>query len=350
MIAAKSGEEQENVREMAGIEYAYVAEEFNRLLAGKHLQKFQKIRDDVYRLRFEKFDVVCELGLRMHITKYLEESEEADAFVQKARKEVVGRRLSEVRQLNRDRILQFFFEGGLSLVFELFKKGNIVILKENGILGVLREGRWGRRELKRGAVYLTPPPPPQKLEEVLDEKPIITSLIRLSFGKEYARELLLRAGINENTAANSLAADVVERLKKEMNFAPEPQLFVLGGKAVGFGLISFAGHGKAKVEKTETLSEAADRFYFENRREEALPGLKKLEVRLEKQQQYLCQLKKEEECFREMANWFYANYAYAEELINEARKLGMQNLEKLKEKESKIKEVNKEKKIIELEI
>ena len=58
------------MREMYGIEYWYLAEELNRILSNKRFQKIQKIADGVYRLRFEKNDVICELGKGIYITKY----------------------------------------------------------------------------------------------------------------------------------------------------------------------------------------------------------------------------------------------------------------------------------------
>lgn len=336
-------------REMVGIEYSYIAKELDRLLVGKRLQKFQKIRESIYRMRFEKYDVLCELGRRMHITQYLEESEEADSFVQKAKKELVGKRLLAVRQLNRDRIVQFLFDDR-SIVFELFKKGNILVLSGNRIVAVLYEEKWSGRELKPGVDYVVPPAPPKTLEDVLDDKPVIISLIRLSFGKQYGKELLARAGISENALGHSLGKDLVDRLKNEMDFVPEPQLFVSDGQVVDFGLTAFVAYKNTTVEKVRTLNEAADRFYWENRQEGESAEFKKLKTRLEKQKEYLSQLNKEEKYFRAVAEWFYSNYAYVDSLIDEARKLGVRNLERLKEKYREIKEINKEKKTIDIEV
>ncbi len=349
MDASTSGGELALSREMVGIEYCHLAKELDRLLAGKRLQKFQKIRESVYRMRFEKYDVLCELGRRMHITQYLEESEEADSFVQKAKKELVGKRLLAVRQLNRDRIIQFLFDDR-SLVFEMFKKGNILVLSGNRIVAVLHEEKWSGRELKPGVDYAAPPEPPKTVDDALDEKPVITSLIRLSFGKQYGKELLARAGIGENEPGRSLGRDLVDRLKKEMGFVPEPQLFISGGRAVDFGLTPLTAYKNTTAEKVGTLSEAADRFYWENRQEGESAELKKLKTRLEKQKEYLSQLNREEKEFRAAAGWFYSNYAYADGLINEARKLGVRNLEKLKEKYGEIREINKEKKTIDIEV
>jgi len=335
-------------REMVGIEYAYIAEELSKMIAGKHLQKFQKIAESAYRLRFERFDVVCEVGRRIHITKYIEETEEADNFVQKLRKDVVGKRLIDVKQVNNDRILMFLFDD-FSIVFEMFKNGNIILLKNNIIQAALREEKWSTREIKRGSTYVPPPPPPKTLEETLCEKPIITSLIKLSFGKNYASEIIRRAGIDEKTPGASLDEEAIKKIKREMEFEREPLVFIIDGKAVDFGLTRFSCYGEGQAEKTETLSEAADRYYWENKKTEEPEETKRLLDRLKKQEEHLNELKKLEEEYKTAAEWIYSHYNYVDALIQDAKKIGVRDLEKLKERYEEIKEIKKDKKIIEIE-
>lgn len=335
-------------REMVGIEYAYIAEELNRIIGRKHLQKFQKVAESTYRLRFEKFDVICELGRRINITRYIEETEEADNFVQKVRKEIIGKRLTEVKQINNDRIIQFLFDD-FSIVFEMFKNGNAILLKNNIIEAALREEKWATRMIKRGIVYVPPPPPPKTLEETLSEKPIIISLIKLSFGKNYASEIIKRAGVDERKPGNELDEETIKRIKIEMEFHREPFVFLIDGKTIDFGLTKFRFYEKMQAEKTETLSEAADRYYWENKKTEESRETKKLLDRLKKQEEHLKELEKLEEEYKTAAEWIYSNYTYVETLIKEAKTIGINNLEKLKDRYKEIKEIRKDKKIIEIE-
>ncbi|MFH1222181.1 MAG: NFACT family protein [Candidatus Micrarchaeota archaeon] len=336
------------MREMSGLEYGYMADELNRLLVGKHFQKFQKVAEGIYRLRFEKFDVVCELGRRMHITSYLEEAEQSDNFVQKVRKELDSKRLVSVRQLNNDRLIEFSF-GEFALVFEMFKKGNALLVKDGKIAAVLKEEKWAGREVRVNTAYLMPPAPPADLAAAISEKAIITALIKLSLGKEYALEILRRSNIDEKAAGKSLSPEQLDLLKQqseEMKKNAAPLLFI-DGKASDYGLTQFADK---TAEKCSTLSEAADRFYWENKGGEQEPEeLGKLRNRLGKQEEYLLALQAEEQQCKAVGDWFYANYEYAEKLIQAAKKLGVNNLGKLAA-EYEIKEIDKEKKGITIEV
>ena len=337
------------MREMYGIEYWYLAEELNRILANKRFQKIQKIADGVYRLRFEKNDVICELGKGIYITKYVEETEEADNFVEKVRKELKNWRLVEVKQLNNDRIIEFRFDG-FSLIFEMFREGNVILLKDSKMIAVLKKESWAARELKPGKEYVPPPQPPESLEDAISVKPIIVSLFKLSFGREYAEEILKNCGIPERTPGNEVPEKDIKKLKKEIEKIKKdakPYVFLEDGKVVNFGITKFSKYKDS--ESYKTFSGAADKYYHEAVVVEEEPEeIKKLKRRLEKQEEYLEILKKEEIEFKKTGDWFYENYEFVDKIIKEAREVGMNNLEKLKEK-YKIKKTDKKKKMIELE-
>lgn len=343
--------EEKTNREMLGVEYAFIARELDELLKGRHLQKFQKVDERKYRMRFEKYDVICEIGKRMHITNYLEEVEEADNFAQKVKKEIVGKRLRAVRQLNNDRIISFQFDDR-ELIFEMFREGNVILLENGKIIAALNEEKWANREIRVGKNYSAPPAPPQGITEALNEKPIVVSLIKLSLGKLYAADILKRCGIDEKKAGKDLTADEIERIKKEINFKPQPLVFLRDGKVIDYAIkpiIAYEEQG-AVAEPTATLSEAADRYYWENKPVEEPKELKKLMDRIKKQEAYLEELKKEEQTHKEIGDWIYANYNYVENILRDAKEIGTKNLEKLKEKYNNIININKEKKIIEIEV
>ncbi|MEM4165863.1 MAG: NFACT family protein [Candidatus Bilamarchaeaceae archaeon] len=340
---------EEKKREMTGIEYAYMVDELNNFISGKRLQKFQKIGQKKYRMRFEKYDIICEVGIRIHITKYLEETEEPDNFTKKIKKELIGKILKNVKQLNNDRILLFNF-GDKELIFEMFRNGNVILTENGKIIAALSENKWATREIKIGENYKTPPPIPQKIEEAINDKPIITSLIKISLGKNYATEILKRCGIDEKESGNNIKKEQLEKIKREMEFAPKPVVFLKNGKSIDYALTDMSIYNDAIKEYTQTLSEAADRFYWENKVVEEKEELIKLKKRLEKQKEYLQQLKEEEKKYKEIGDWFYTNYEYAEKIIKEAKEIGINNIDKLIEKHTNIKSINKEKKMIEIEL
>ena len=63
-------------------------------------------------------------------------------FVQKVRKLIKKSRIESIEQINGDRILSISFvrkEEHITLIFEMFHKGNIILCSDNKILAVMRK-------------------------------------------------------------------------------------------------------------------------------------------------------------------------------------------------------------------
>ena len=81
-------------------------------------------------------------------------------FVQKVRKLIKKSRIESIEQLNGDRILSISFirkEENITLIFEMFHKGNIILCSDNKILLVMRKQKFRHRSLESGLVYHPPP-------------------------------------------------------------------------------------------------------------------------------------------------------------------------------------------------
>ena len=77
-------------------------------------------------------------------------------FVQKVRKLIKKSRIESIEQVNGDRILSISFirkEENVTLIFEMFHKGNIVLCSDNKILSVMRKQKFRHRSLESGLVY-----------------------------------------------------------------------------------------------------------------------------------------------------------------------------------------------------
>ncbi len=75
------------------------------------------------------------------------------------RKLFSGKFLEDIRQVNGDRIIQLKFAGcDLSIIAELFGRGNLVVVDSHGIIQhALAFRSWKSREIRKGVEY-TPPP------------------------------------------------------------------------------------------------------------------------------------------------------------------------------------------------
>lgn len=333
---------------MLGLEYGYLVKELQELV-GKRFSKIAKTKSG-YRMKVGSADLACRPGIRLYTTKYIEEAEDADAFVEKARKELKGKILKGIEQLNNDRIIVFDFDG-FKLYFEMFAKGNLILVKEGKTVSALRYEQWKDREIKTNKQYKPPEAPPQEIDEVLSGNYIIVSLLKLPLGRLYVEELLERTGTDEKTPGIELSKEQIKKLNnalEEMKKEFRPYLFYADEIPVDFGLLKFSKYGETEARETKTLSEAADEFYFRQPKTVKKPGIEKLERRLEKQEEYIEKLRKEEKELKEKGDFIYEHYQEVEEILEAARN---SNLDEIEEKLSKYKvKLNKKEKTIEADI
>ncbi|MBN1170455.1 NFACT family protein [Candidatus Micrarchaeota archaeon] len=303
------------MHKMSNLEYSFMVREL-QFLAGKHFSRIRKIRDGLYRMKIGSSEIICEPGVRMHITKYVEEAQPHDKFVEKLEKELKNAKLQSIEQINQDRIIAFNF-GGLQLVFEMFGQGNIILAKDQKTITAYRFESWSDREIVPGKEYKYPRSSASALEA--SEKYIIVSLMKLPVGKEYALEALARLGIEEKTPGASLSGNQLMKLEETLrSIADNAQpLVYYSEKPVDYSLCRLSKYDYPAREFA-TLGEAADEYY--NNFEEPDPQLEKLKVRLSKQEERLGLLQDEEKRYRECGDFIYANYQEIEQAIELARK------------------------------
>ncbi len=342
---------------MQNLEYSFMVREL-RQLEGKHFSKIYRMGENSFRIKIGDSHLIIDLPFRVGIAKYLPKGEEGSGFTEKLRKELDNRKLNSIYQCGKDRIIALEFDDSV-LFLEMFAKGNIILTDKQGkIVEVLREERWKDRTLKKGETYKEPQSSViEELEKTLSEKYAIVCLIKLPLGKEYAKEMLERCGIEERKPGNTLSKDEISCLKKEyaaIVAEQKPYLFLENGKPLDYGLVKFKKYetGNAKLETKEmpTLSEAMEEYYANAPKPKTgNTKLEKLRRRLEEQLAALEKLKIEEKEAKEKGDFIYANYQKIEELLEMAKKAGMNNLGAVF-KDYKIWKIDKEKKEIELEL
>ncbi|KAJ3211846.1 hypothetical protein HDU67_004227 [Dinochytrium kinnereticum] len=116
-------------------------------LIGLRLQNVYDINPKTYLFKFGKPDskeiLLIESGVRIHTTTYeREKSKTPNAFSTKLRKYIKTRRLSDVRQVGLDRVVDLVFGEGdyeFHLILEFYSSGNIILTDKNfKILAILR--------------------------------------------------------------------------------------------------------------------------------------------------------------------------------------------------------------------
>jgi predicted ribosome quality control (RQC) complex YloA/Tae2 family protein len=313
---------------MTNLEYSFIVGEIAPKIAGKHFNRIRKLRDNTYRMKIGTVEILCELGVRIHETRYLEEVSETDKFVEKAGKELDNSRLISLEQVNNDRILLFNFDKG-KLIFEMFGGGNAVLVRDGVTVCAAKYEKWAGREITVGKPYSPPASVPStKLEP--SDKYIIVSLMKLPLGKDYAVEALARAGIDEKTPGNKLGQADLSKLEKELQdirSSAKPLVFYDNDKPADFSLASLSKNSKLEARPFASLSEAADEYYAKV--EVPNPEVEKLVRRLEKQKERVQELADEERLSKEKGDYILKHYAEIERLLALAREGKFGELEKL---------------------
>lgn len=142
-------------------------------------------------------------------------------FAMILRKHLNNSRLIGVEQFGFDRVIRLEFEHGrgrLSLVIELFRDGNVLLLDQNGvIIQPLTHAKYASRSLKKGEIYSPPPEAVDprnlnraSLDGILDgsDHALIRTLAsRANLGRVYGSAACSISGIDEETQANSLSVE-----------------------------------------------------------------------------------------------------------------------------------------------
>ena len=152
-------------------------------------------------------------------------------FAMVLRKHMNNSRLIEVKQLGFDRIISMTFEHGsgkLTLIIELFRDGNVLLLDEDGvIIQPLTHAKYASRSLKRGVQYVPPPAAVdpreidrEKLDKLLDESDddlIRTLAARGNLGRIYGSAICASANLEEKLKAKDLSDKQREVLDAAIN-------------------------------------------------------------------------------------------------------------------------------------
>lgn len=337
------------MKNMSNVDVYTVCHELRDLLKGARVDKAYQPTKDTVLIRFHvagkgRIDIVFQAGRRMHMTQYpLPNPKIPPNFPMLLRKYIKGATVEDIRQYNFDRIVELHVakEQKFTLVIELFAKGNIILLDEEGkIILPLKRKLWSDRKISSKEEYKYPPkrginPLEVKKEELEDlfrnsDSDVIRTLARSGLGGIYSEEILLRSNVQkELTAAeisdgdlNSIYDSIYELFEplRTSNFHPQ---IVSDGKEDVLPL-DLKLYENYKKETFETYNEAADEFFSSEVREtikneyEDVWGaeVKKFEKRLKIQEETLDKFHKTIKVSKKRGDLIYANYGKIQSILD----------------------------------
>ena len=258
------------MQKMSGADLHFAVSEL-KLLEGKRIAKIRKTKGGLYLFKIGTEELLFQPGVRFHLTRQMHQATEApDGFVAYLRKNLEGKTAQKISQYGTDRIVEIEVRSKERLVFELFRKGNILLVLEDGtIASCLNREDAGGRKIAKGEKYEYP--------------------------KATAFELKLPAAPLFGVKLNEKG----EPVSYSLQAAEGDMLF-------------------------PSFSEAAD-FYYANQREEsegeknASGKLKKLAERLSSQEKALETLEGQKREAKQAGDAIYADFEKVESLLSEVR-------------------------------
>jgi len=176
-------------------------------------------------------DLVIVRGLRVYASnRDRPMPPQPSQFAMILRKHLNNSRLVGVEQFGFDRVIRMEFEHGggrLSLVIELFRDGNVLLLDQRGvIIRPLTHAKYASRSLKKGEIYSPPPEAVDprtltrdSLDEILDgsDHALIRTLAsRANLGRVYGTAACSIAELDEELSSNSLTIEQRDSLERAL--------------------------------------------------------------------------------------------------------------------------------------
>jgi predicted ribosome quality control (RQC) complex YloA/Tae2 family protein len=260
------------MQKMSGLDLEFSVAELAHL-QGKRIAKIRRTQSGIFLFKIGSEEILFQPGVRLHLTRQaFQATESPDGFVAYLRKNFEGKTAAKISQVPLERIVEIETKSKERLVFELFRKGNLIVVLEDGtIASCLEKDDAGGRRVARSEKYEYPKSTPFEFK-----RPAKTGFV------------------------------------VQLNEESEPVSYSLDSEKGG--------------NSFPTFSEAAD-FYYANQKEEsgaqaaAREKVKKLEERLASQQKTLEEFEKKRHEAKAAGDDIYANFERVEQLLLLVRKM-----------------------------
>ncbi len=343
------------MKAMSNVDVYAICSELKKSLKDARFQKAYQPTKDTVLIRFHvpgegRADVVFQAGLRVHLTHFPPLNPKVPPnFPMLLRKYLKGAIVSDIHQHHFDRIIEIEFqkEHKFKLIIELFSKGNIILLDEEGqIILPLKRKLWENRRISSKEEYKYPPergisPLKAQKEDITElftnsNTDIIRTLAKSGFGGLYAEEIVLRANVPKKKQATEIDDNELNSIYNAMIqvFNPlktdefNPQIVTNNKNDVL--PINLQIYNEYQKKSFPSYNEAADEFYssivgedIKNVQEsiwEAEVG--KYEKRLRIQRETLEKFEKTVKESKIKGDLLYSNYQKVQkilDIINDAR-------------------------------
>ncbi len=323
-------------KNMESLEIAAVVREMDDLVGG-FVQKVYAPGKNTVSFRIHvpgtgKHQLVFKVGNALYLSeKEIKNPRSPGDYVMLMRKILGNSRITNIYQNELDRVVVIEMQGKerFKLIFEVFGKGNLILVGENKIILPYRSESWKHRDLKKGEVYRFPPARQNPFEMTFDEIKetmlssssdlVRTLAVPINLGGKYAEEVCARLGVDKETKdLEDLVVGVYEILQeiKSSLFVDELEPLVVKENEKIIDVVPFPLKKYETFEKESigSYNEALDLAFVPVEEEGSEVG-SRLDRKLKTQKEALEKMKKREIECKKKAELIYQNYRICEELL-----------------------------------
>lgn len=267
---------------MSSFDLMAVVQELQSLIGGRFDKAYQT--GDELSIRASSKDygkkaIFTKAGKWFFIRDHKKGEGQPGTFAMVLRKHLSNARLVSVRQHDFDRVVVIGFEKkeNFELIYELFGKGNVVLIQDGKIVNHFRRESWSSREIKIGEEYKFPPShhdskslSSEEFESIIkeSEKDLVRTLaLDLNLGGQYSEELCLRSGIEKKSPTSELSNDQIGQVYQELQgifksiqTELSPTLVIQEEETIDVTPIPLKVHEGLDIISSESFSEALKSF------------------------------------------------------------------------------------------
>jgi len=219
------------MQKMSGADLSFALLELAPL-QGKRIARIRKTAGGIFLFKIGSDEVLFQPGVRLHLTRQaLSATGAPDGFVGFLRKNLEGKTAQGITRVQGERIVEITTRSKERLVFELFRKGNLILVGEDGMIyACLQKDDTGGRMVARGERYNYPKATPfvQKtpekiafcVQEDAQGVPVSFSIDSAKGGKQFASLSgaldHYYANQRDESGAQKAAAEKMEKLQQRL--------------------------------------------------------------------------------------------------------------------------------------
>ena len=236
-------------------------------LSGAKIEKLYHKKGEVVMRLYKERKIILRITKKFLSIVNEFSSDSADTFTMTMRKHIYGR--VDVVQHGFDRIVEFVDHG--TLVCEMFRNGNFIILDENRTIVLPEEiQKWKGRTIRPSEEYKYPPGASildkgAFLDEFSKSDKSVASFLGMRGFGIYGEEICQSAGIDKNSKCKDVDAEkIYDELMAFLNRPLKPNLIYDSGKLIDFSPVELSIYDGYEKKYVKTFSDAINEFFADD--------------------------------------------------------------------------------------